>query len=54
MVRREPVGKLNMVCDGVRLEPLEVLGVHPRHEILNDLAIDIRAERGQGLDDRLV
>jgi hypothetical protein len=54
MVWCEATGKLNMVCDGVWLEPFEVFGVHPRHEILNDLIIDIRTEGGQGLDDRLV
>jgi len=42
-----------MVGDGVRLEPLEVLGVHPRHEIVNDLVFDIRTKGGEGLDDRL-
>jgi hypothetical protein len=42
-----------MVGDGVRLEPFEVLGVHPRHEILKDLIIDILTEGGQSLDDRL-
>jgi hypothetical protein len=54
VVWRETAGKLNMVRDDVRLEPLEIIGVHPRHEILNDLIVDIRAERGHGLDDRLV
>ena len=53
VVWREAAGKLKMVRDGVRLEPFEVLGVHPRHEILKDLIIDIRTEGGQGLDDRL-
>ena len=54
MVWCEAAGKLNMVRDGVRLEPFEVLGVHPRHKILKDLIIDVRTEGGQGLDDRLV
>ena len=53
MVRCELAGELNMARDGIRLEPLEVLGVHPRHEVLEDLAIDIGAEGGKGLDDRL-
>jgi hypothetical protein len=43
-----------MECNGVWLESLKVFGVHPRHEILNDLLIDIRTKRGHGLDDRLV
>jgi hypothetical protein len=42
-----------MAGDGVRFESLEVLRIHPRHEILEHLTLDIGREGGKGLDDRL-